>query len=171
MRQTKNLAYLTSKYLIAQVHYVKRSWVKGEGKGISENLLHDDIKICVDPKTPRSLGLEKFEENFVLSWASESPWGIEPQTFGFHAPMLYHWATETLRWTRSITKFIWHASCILLGSAKSWIICKCNISITEFYLDHFYRESHLIFNKKPSVKPNQATSLNVFPRVSTGALL
>ena len=67
MRQTKNLAYLTSKYLIAQVHYGKRSWVKGEGKGISENLLHDDIKICVDPKTPRSLGLEKFEENFVLS--------------------------------------------------------------------------------------------------------
>ena len=35
----------------------------------------------------------------------------------------------------------------------------------------FYRESHLIFNKKPSVKPNQATSFNVFPQVSTGALL
>ena len=27
---------------------------------------------------------------------SESSWGIEPQTFGFHAPMLYHRATETL---------------------------------------------------------------------------
>ena len=67
VRQTKNLAYLMSKYLIAQVHYVKQSRVKGEGKGISENLLHDDINICVDPKTPRSLGLEKFEENFVLS--------------------------------------------------------------------------------------------------------
>ena len=26
---------------------------------------------------------------------SESPWGIEPQTFGFRAHMLYHWATET----------------------------------------------------------------------------
>ena len=26
---------------------------------------------------------------------SESPWGIEPQTFGFRAPMFYHWATET----------------------------------------------------------------------------
>ena len=25
----------------------------------------------------------------------ESPWGIEPETFGFRAPMLYHWATET----------------------------------------------------------------------------
>ena len=45
---------------------------------------------------------------FVLSrvWDkeknSESPWGIEPQTFGFRAPMLYHWATETLGWARSI---------------------------------------------------------------------
>ena len=26
---------------------------------------------------------------------SESPWGIEPQTFGFRARMPYHWATET----------------------------------------------------------------------------
>ena len=26
---------------------------------------------------------------------------------------------QTLRWARSITKFIWHASCILLGSAIS----------------------------------------------------
>ena len=25
---------------------------------------------------------------------SESPWGIEPKTFGFRARMLYHWATE-----------------------------------------------------------------------------
>ena len=30
-----------------------------------------------------------------------------------------HWATETPRWARSFTKFIWHASCILLGSAMS----------------------------------------------------
>ena len=50
---------------------------------------------------------------------SESPWGIAPQTFGFLAPMLYHWATETLWWMRSITKFIWHTSCIRLGSAMS----------------------------------------------------
>ena len=27
---------------------------------------------------------------------SESSQGIEPQTFRFHAPMLYHWATKTL---------------------------------------------------------------------------
>ena len=38
---------------------------------------------------------------FVLSRAwdkeniSESPWGIEPQIFGFRAPMLYHWATDS----------------------------------------------------------------------------
>ena len=34
---------------------------------------------------------------------SESPWGIEPQTFGFRAPisMLYHWTTVTLRSARS----------------------------------------------------------------------
>ena len=29
--------------------------------------------------------------------------------------MLYHWATETPRWARSIIKFIWYASCILLS--------------------------------------------------------
>ena len=35
-----------------------------------------------------------------------------------------HWVTaETLRWARSITKFIWHASCILLGSAMSIASC------------------------------------------------
>ena len=49
----------------------------------------------------------------------EYPWGIEPQTFRFCAPFLYHWATETLWWRRSIQKFIWHASSILLGSAMS----------------------------------------------------
>ena len=26
----------------------------------------------------------------------DSPWGIEPQTFGYRAQMLYHWAIETL---------------------------------------------------------------------------
>ena len=33
---------------------------------------------------------------------SESPWGIAPQTFGFRAPMFYHWSTKTRRWARSI---------------------------------------------------------------------
>ena len=30
----------------------------------------------------------------------ESPWGNKAQTFGFQAPMLHHWATETLWWAR-----------------------------------------------------------------------
>ena len=51
---------------------------------------------------------------------SESPQRIEPQTFGFRALMLYHGAT--LRSVRSITKFIWHASCILLGSAVRFLM-------------------------------------------------
>ena len=45
-----------SKYLISHLQYVKHSWVGGGGgggKGISESrlvhILHDDIKICVDP--------------------------------------------------------------------------------------------------------------------------
>ena len=54
---------------------------------------------------------------------SESPQRIEPQTFGFRALMLDHWATETLRSVRSITKVIWHASCILLGSAV-WFLMR-----------------------------------------------
>ena len=37
--------------------------------------------------------------------------------------MLYHWATETLPWARSIIKFIWHASCILLGWTTSIASC------------------------------------------------
>ena len=44
-------------------------------------------------------------------------WGIEPQIFGFRIAILYHWATKTLQWVRSIKKFIWHASCILQGSS------------------------------------------------------
>ena len=66
---------------------------------------------------------------FVLSRAwdieknSESPWGIEPQTFGFRVPVLYRWVTGTPRWARSVTKFIWHASCLLLGSAMSIASC------------------------------------------------
>ena len=38
--------------------------------------------------------------------------------------------------------------CSSTNSEKSWTICKCNISITEFYLDQLHHESHLIFNKK-----------------------
>ena len=37
------------------------------------------------------------------------------------APILYHWATETLLWERFITKSRWNASCILLRSAVSTV--------------------------------------------------
>ena len=53
----------------------------------------------------------------------ESSWRIELQTSEFLALMLYHWATETLRWAKCITKFISDASCILLGSAMSIASC------------------------------------------------
>ena len=33
---------------------------------------------------------------------SESPWGIELQTFEFRAPMFYHWAMKTLEKIREI---------------------------------------------------------------------
>ena len=66
-----------SKYLIAQLQYVKQPWVRGEGKGISENMLHDDIKICVDPKTPSWIGEIRREFRLVMSVGqrknSESP--------------------------------------------------------------------------------------------------
>ena len=66
-----------SKYLIAQLQYVKQPWVKGEGKGISENMLHDDIKICVDLKTPSWIGEIRREFRLVMSVGqrknSESP--------------------------------------------------------------------------------------------------
>ena len=50
----------------------------------------------------------------------ESPWGIEPQTFGFCTPMPYYWAIEAPWWARSITKFIYNVSCILLGIQQCW---------------------------------------------------
>ena len=76
---------------------------------------------------------------FVLSQAwdkeknSESPWGIKPQTFRFCAPTLYHWAMEMPRWARSIMKFIWRASCILLGSATSMALCVSPHGDSEFF--------------------------------------
>ena len=58
---------------------------------------------------------------------SESPWGIKPQTFGFHNLMLFHWATETLWWARPIIceviyVHVQHLSCILLGLAMLLIL-------------------------------------------------
>ena len=62
-----------------------------------------------------------FGTNFILlsqAWKNEkNPWGIDPQTFRFHSPMLYHWATETPWWAR-------HTSSITLGSAMSdYFLC------------------------------------------------
>ena len=85
---------------------------------LNKNLL--SLKFATT-KNQNFLMIKKDVFRLVMSVAwrknSESPWGIKPQTFTFHTPMLYHWTTETLQWARSITKFIWHASCILLGSA------------------------------------------------------
>ena len=50
---------------------------------------------------------------------SESPWGNEPQTFAFRAPMPYHWGTETPRWVRSITKFIFFICPTLVTRRKN----------------------------------------------------
>ena len=66
------------------------------------------LSIFCERKTPRiremisfELGKEIEKDVFRLVTSlgqrkkSESPWVIEPQTFGFRARMLYHWATET----------------------------------------------------------------------------
>ena len=66
------------------------------------------LSIFCERKTPRiremvsfELGKEIEKDVFRLVTSlrqrknSESPWGIEPQTFGFRARMLYHWAIET----------------------------------------------------------------------------
>ena len=80
---------------------------------------------------------------------SESPWGIKPQTFGFHNLMLYHWATETLWWARPIVKLIYvhiqHLSCILLGSAM--------LLILAVNAGHIFFVPHLWQDKKTSL-PN-----------------
>ena len=71
-----------SKYLISHLQYVKNSWVRGGGgKGISESrvvhILHDDIKICVDPQIQRRLGLFPnvifLSHNFILTICIASP--------------------------------------------------------------------------------------------------
>ena len=75
---------------------------------------------------------------------SESPWRIKPQTFRFRAQMLYHWATATPRWAKSIARFIWHASCILLGSAMSMASCLSCSWQDEKHLSLFlYRAQNL----------------------------
>ena len=64
---------------------------------------------------------------FVLSRAwnkrnSESLGGIEPQTFGFPAPMLYHRDSTVSKAYYEV--LIWHASCIMHhGPSLPWNLC------------------------------------------------
>ena len=57
--------------------------------------------VCKDGKFwARQGNRERFFFCLVTSMGQrknfKSPWGIEPQTFRFCAPVLYHWSTETL---------------------------------------------------------------------------
>ena len=56
--------------------------------------------------------------------SSESPRGIKPQNFGSCSLMLYHWATETLWWVKSITKrsIMKFLSRFLLGT-ENFFLC------------------------------------------------
>ena len=95
----------------------KRPWTEnGEGFAIHSSTWYSGAKA-----SDVFAGGERFFFCYVMSVGQrkncESQWGIESQTFGFCTPMLYHWAIVTRQWARSITKFIWHVSCILLGSA------------------------------------------------------
>ena len=73
---------------------------------VSLSLLEKDVFCLVT-----SMGQRK-NSGFLL--------GIESQTFGFRVLMLYHWATESLQWTRSITKSIF--SC--LPKLTPWHVVK-----------------------------------------------
>ena len=55
------------------------------------------LSIFCERKTPRIREMISFSPCHELGTKknSESPWVIEPQTFGFRARMLYHRATET----------------------------------------------------------------------------
>ena len=48
------------------------------------------------------------------------------RTLGFCVPMLYHWATEILVRKSPKKVYIWHAYCILLGSAMPMASCSVN---------------------------------------------
>ena len=64
--------------------------------------------------TVTSMGLRK---NY------ESSWGSKPQTFRFHTLMLYHWATETPQWVRSIILGPTHDKTKKHLSLKSYVVC------------------------------------------------
>ena len=88
---------------------------------------------------------------------SESPWGIKPQTPGFRASTLYHWATETLRWASSIMKFIWHASCILLGWTTS--MASCYRSNCRSIIEQLLFRLHVLFCRSNNYQVNDTVDL------------
>ena len=61
-----------------------------EKKSSKHSFTWIEIREMVNFELPSCHGRRTKKKKF------ESPWGIEPQTFGFSAPMLYHWATEAL---------------------------------------------------------------------------
>ena len=85
---------------------------------------------------------------------SESPWGIKPQTFGFNALPLSH--RDSMVSSRSITKFIWHTSCIMQGSTKSIVIFSCYVS-----LPHDDRKTKTMTDWDKSLK-RWGNSLNLY---------
>ena len=89
-------------------------------------------------------------ENRFSSWDKEKnynfPRRIEPQTFGFRAPMLYHWTTVTLWWAMQITKFSYDTvvyRSIATRNPKVWGSILHGISshiFTEYPLHIFFTE-------------------------------
>lgn len=69
----------------------------------------------------------KLKENvsFVVTqtWKDLSPWGINPQTVGFHTLKLYQWDSETLQWAEPL-----QSSSVILHTFR--INMHLNISLT-----------------------------------------
>ena len=73
----------------------------------------------LDPSSHKEVSMNLRERFFILSRAWDKEKIPSPHEESNLRPLFYHCVTETLRWVRSVTKFIWHASCVLLGSAMS----------------------------------------------------
>ena len=88
---------------------------------------------------------------FVISMAQrknfETPWGIETQTFGFWALMLYYWATETLWWARPLQTS--YMTCVLhtarISNVDSIMFCTYNF-LRYFYFFTELKTDHLSYS-------------------------
>ena len=93
---------------------------------------------------------------------SESPWGNEPQTFAFRAPMLCHWTTETPQWVRSITKFIFFPCPTFVTRRKKiflYFFTELNLS---YHLSYFYIMKTLFLkDTNPYRKTNYALNVSI----------